>query len=360
MSKTSSIIEINGNRYDAVSGRLLGAAKKAAHHIKNPISNLTIDGFTKPANAIRRSAVKRSIHTTGRHTPTGTWRRKPEHSKTLMRSVVKKPAQAKPADKIVSRTLSPDHARASRAANVAQNSKVQRFGLLSFSRGSGAKSGEVITPQKTTKSYRSAALSVGLPAVISNTSHHKLERLLDYALAHADAHKKTLDKRARDRRKFGRLPRWLAIGLVLLVAAGVVGFIVWRKVPQASLKLAATKAHINASLPAPISGYKIGPITSAENAVITTVQSTTDSSKKYTVTEKLSNQPAASLAAATASKATAGTQVQTVQDADKTYVLSQDEDKGTAACTKGSNTISVEGVGLNVAQLLEAAKNACD
>ena len=352
VSKTSSIIEINGNRYDAVSGRLLGAAKKAAYHIKTPISNLTIDGFTKPAKAIRRSAVKRSIHT---------MRRKPEHSKTLMRSVVKKPARARPDDKIQSHTLSPDYARASRAANVTQNSKVQRFGLLSFSRGSEAKSGEVITAQKTTKSHRSAALSVGLPAVITNSSHHKLERLLDYALAHADAHKKSLDKSARDKRKlFGRIPKWLAIGLVLLVAAGVVGFIVWRKVPQASLKLAATKAGVNASLPAPISGYKIGPITSAENAVITTVQSITDSSKKYTVTEKLSNQPATSLAAATASKATASTQVQTVQDADKTYVLSQDEDKSTAACTKGSNTISVEGVGLNVAQLLEAAKNACD
>lgn len=361
VSKTSSIIEINGNRYDAVSGRLLGAAKKAAQHIKNPISNLTIDGFTKPARAIRKSALKRSIHAMGRQAPAGTWHRKPERSKTLMRSVVKKPAQVKSEDKITSRTLSPDHARASRAAGVAQNSKVQRFGLLPFSRHSEAKSGEVISSSKTARSHRSAAVSVAMPTVISQTSHNRLERLLDYALAHADAHKKLSDKKARSRRRlFGRVPKWLAICLVVLVVAGVVGFIVWRKVPQASLKLAAAKAGVNASLPAPISGYKIGPITAAENAVITTVLSTTDSSKKYTVTEKSSNQPVASLAAATTSKATASTQVQTVQDQDKTYVISQDEDKSTAACTKGSNTISVEGIGLNVAELLEAAKNACD
>ena len=361
VSKTPSIIEINGNRYDAVSGRLLGAAKKAAQHIKNPIGNLTIDGFTKPARAIKKSAVRRSIHALGRHAPTSTWRRKTDRSKTLMRSVVKKPARAKSEDKIASRTLSPDHARAYRAAGVAQNSKVQRFGLLPFSRYSGAKSGEVMSSSKTARSHRSAAVSVALPTVIGQTSHHRLERLLDYALAHADAHKKLLDKRARSRRKlFGHVPKWLAICLAVLVVAGVVGFIVWRKVPQASLKLAAAKAHVNASLPAPISGYKIGPITAAENAVIITCLATTDSSKKYTVTERLSNQPLASLAAATTSNATASTQVQTVQDQDKTYVISQDENKSTAACTKGSNTISVEGIGLNVAELLEAAKNACD
>lgn len=352
MSKTPSTIEINGNRYDAVSGRLLGAAKKAAHHIKKPISNLTIDGFTRPARAIKKSAVKRSIHTIYR---------KPERSKTLMRSIVKKPARAKPEDKIVSRTLSPDHARASRAATVAQNSKVQRFGLTAFSRNSEAKSGEVISSSKTTSSHRSAAVSVALPTVIGQTSHHRLERLLDYALAHADAHKKLLDKRARNRRKlFGRLPKWLAICLVVLVVAGAAGFIVWRKVPQASLKLAAAKAGVNAKLPTPISGYRIESITASQNAVITTMQSTSDSSKKYTVTEKASTQPTESLAAAAAASAPGSSQqVQTVQDQGRTYILTQDKDKSTAVCTNGHNTLSIEGV-LDVAELSEAYKNACD
>ncbi len=148
------------------------------------------------------------------------------------------------------------------------------------------------------------------------------------------------------------------VSLLVLGLAAATLFVVWHKVPQASLKLAATKAHVNASLPTPISGYKIGPITALENAVITTIQSTSDSSKKYTVTEQVSNQPAASLAA-NASVGNRGQQVQTVQDKDKIYVLSQDSSKSTAACTKGANTISVEAEKLNVAQLLEAAKNAC-
>jgi general stress protein 26 len=120
-------------------------------------------------------------------------------------------------------------------------------------------------------------------------------------------------------------------------------------------------SHVNASMPSPISGYKIGTISSQENAVITTIQSTTDSSKKYTVTEQASNQPAASLAATAAGTTTSGStaQVQTVQDQDKTYVLSQDKNKSMAACVKGANTVNVEASDLNVAQLLEAAKNAC-
>ncbi len=351
MNKTTSIIEINGNRYDAVSGRLIGVVKKAARQAIKPTQGLSIDGFTRRA-AKAGSHAKRAVHEL---------KRRPEHSKTLMRGTLKKPARAKSEDKIKFRGLSPDHARADRARRVPQSSKVQRFGLLPFSRNSEAKTGEVIKPSAGLPIRSSMALSATLPSVMTSASHHKLERLLDYALAHADAHKKSLDESTRAQRKFfGRVPRWLGISLLILIALAVTAFVVWRQVPAASFKLAATKAHLNASMPTPISGYKIGLITSTENAVITTIQSIADSSKKYTVTEQASNQPAASLAASAAT-GTAGhpSQVQTVQDQDKTYVLSQDKNKSTAACTKGTNTVSVEGADLNVAQLLEAAKNAC-
>lgn len=359
VSKTTSIIEINGNRYDAVTGQLIGAAKKAAHHIRKPISNLTIDGFTRPAKAIRKSALKRSVHSL---------QRKPQRSKTLMRSIVNRPGQAKAEGKIKSRGLSQDHARVSRAALVAKDNKVHRFGLLPFSRTSEAKIGEIVAGSSVSPHGRSAmqppvhgsaATSVALPAVVSSASHHRLERLLDYALAHADAHKKALDKSSRARRMFfGRIPRWLVFSLIFISSAAIIGLVVWQKVPQASLRLAATQANVNASLPAPIDGYRIGPITAKENAVVTTMESTTDSSKIYIVTESAFSQPAASLED-DASVAAGSAKVQTVQDQDKTYILSQDEEIGTATCTKGSNTISVEGR-LDVSQLLEAAKNACN
>ncbi len=351
MNKATSIIEINGNRYDAVTGQLIGVAKKAAHHIKKPINGLSIDGFSKPARAIKQSATGRSVQAAGR---------KPERARTLMRSIVKKSAEAKSEAKIKARGLSPDHARASRAAAISQDGRVQRFGLLPFSKRSNqaAKSGEVISKHVGSPAQPSATLAVAPPSVMGSAAHHRLERLLDYALAHADAHKKSLERSNKARRKiFGKIPRWLAITIVGIVAAAAIGIFVWQKMPAASLKLAAARAHVNASLPTPISGYKIGSITASQNAVITTMLSTSDSSKKYTVTEKASTQPTESLAAA-ASASGSGQQVQTVQDQGRTYILAQDKDKSTAACTNGHNTTIIEGP-LDPAELSEAYKNAC-
>lgn len=353
MNKATSIIEINGNRYDAVSGRLIGAVKNAAHRALKPAQGLSIDGFTR--HAVRAGAhAKRSVHEL---------KRRPQHSKTLMRATVTKSARAKSEDKIVFRGLSPDHARADRARRVPQDSKVKRFGLTSFSRSHEAKTTEVIKPSASLPIRSIVATSATLPSVMTSASHHKLERLLDYALAHADAHKKSLDQSTRSGRKFfGRLPRWLGIGLFILVALAVAGFIIWRQVPAASFKLATIKAHVNASMPAPISGYKVGTISSRENTVITTMQSTSDSSKKYTVTERASSQPAASLAANAANGLSGSSaQVQTVQDQGNTYIFSQEGNKSIAFCTKGGNTVTVESESgdLPADQQHDAAKNAC-
>lgn len=356
MNKTSSIIEINGNRYDAVTGQLIGAAKKAAQQIKKPLNGLSIDGFSRPARAIKKSATQRSVAAAGRQ---------PQRAKTLMRSIVKKSARVKSETKIKTGNLSTNHARAARAAQIPKDTKVQRFGVLAFSRKSNqlAKSGEVMDRHAASPTRPSATLAVALPRVMGSAAHHRLERLLDYALAHADAHKKSLERSDKARRKFfGKVPRWLAFSIIGLLVIAAIGFLAWQKMPAASLKLAATKARVNASLPTPISGYKIGPITSSHNAVITTIQSVTDSSKKYTVTEMASTQPTASLAAAAAASATgSGQQVQTVQDQDKTYVLFEDGTKSIATCTRGSNTISIEApIGtLNIAEKSEAVKNAC-
>ena len=351
MNKATSIIEINGNRYDAVSGRLIGAVKKAAYHAMKPARGLSIDGFTRRA-AKANVHAKRSGHELKRH---------PEHSKTLMRAAVKKPARAKSEDNIKFRGLSPDHARADRARRVPQSSKVQRFGLTAFTHSPGAKTGEVIAPSPSSPARSAMAATATLPSVITNASHYKLERLLDYALAHADAHKKSLDQSTRAHRKlFGRLPRWLAISLLTVVLGTVIGFVVWHQMPAASFKLATTKAHINANMPTPISGYKIGPITSTQNAVTTTIQSISDSSKKYTVTQQAYSQPEASLAASATTGASGNSfQVQTVKDQDKTLLISQDKDKSTVTCTNGNNTVSVTASGLDPAQVIEAGKNAC-
>lgn len=134
MSKSSSIIEINGNRYDAVSGQLIGSVKKVASRVIPGNPTLSIDGFrrAKPSSAKQ---------------PAKNLQRKPERSKTLMRSTVKKPAKTKLTSKIQTRTLSSNPARATRAKQVHQHAKVQRFGVLNMSRPrkSQVATGEVIS-----------------------------------------------------------------------------------------------------------------------------------------------------------------------------------------------------------------------
>lgn len=289
VNKTASIIEINGNRYDAVSGRLVGVAKKAANHIRRPIDGLSIDGF-KPAKVVKKSAVRRSIHA---------WQRKPERSRTLMRNSVKKPARGQTESEVKTRGLLPNYAREARAADVVKDSKVQRFGMLSFSsksKGGQAKIGEIMPRGANFLAATSASISTTLPA-IGSASHRKLERLLDYALANADAHKKAEQSRRSHRKYFGRLPRWAAVCLLIFVLAIVLSLFVWYKVPVASMKLAATKAHINASLPTLPEGFKASQSKVEDNSVVTEAS---NGNLKLRYIQKLSQEPISSLVAASA------------------------------------------------------------
>lgn len=283
MNKATSIIEINGNRYDAVSGQLAGAVKRVARQAIKPAQGLSIDGFTRRA-AKSGAHAKRAVHEL---------KRRPEHSKTLMRTAVKKPVRAKSEDKIKSRGLSADRARADRARRVPQSSKVQRFGLTAFSRNSEAKTGEVIKPIPNSTSRSAMAATATLPSVMTNVSHYKLERLLDYALAHADAHKKLLDQSTdAHRRFFGRLPRWLSVVLIVLLAGVIAGFILWQKMPEASLKLASVQSHIPATMPKLPVGFKVTQ-SRVENGSVVTEASSGD--VKLTYIQKLSREPTSSL-----------------------------------------------------------------
>lgn len=289
MNKATSIIEINGRSYDAVSGRLIGAVKKATYQAIKPAQGLSIDGFTRRKTAKDTARSKRSVHGLNRRL---------EHSKTLMRATVKKPVRAKSEDKIKFRSLSPDHARIDRARRIPKSSKVQRFGLLPHSRNPEAKTGEVIAPSSNLPARSAMAATATLPSVTTSASHYKLERLLDYALAHADAHKKSLDESTRAQRKFlGRLPRWLGIVLIVLVAGIIAGFILWQKMPEASLKLASVQSHIPATMPKLPPGFKAAQSRVENGSVVTEALS---GDIKLTYIQKPSHEPTSSLASTNA------------------------------------------------------------
>lgn len=138
-------------------------------------------------------------------------------------------------------------------------------------------------------------MALAMPSA-QNVSHQKLERLLDYALAHADAHKRSLEDSQRQHRKLlSRYPRWLTFGVLLIVLAVAIGFLVWHRLPEASLRLAATKAHVPASLPTFPQGYKIRA-TKIENGSVVT-EAVNSQSDLITVIQKVVAKPSQSLAA---------------------------------------------------------------
>jgi hypothetical protein len=79
VSKRSNVIEVNGKRYDALTGRLLTGPASI------PRTGIVMDGVAKPKSATRNTTSAHTAHKVHQTT---------ERSKTLMRSAVRKPVPA--------------------------------------------------------------------------------------------------------------------------------------------------------------------------------------------------------------------------------------------------------------------------
>ncbi len=302
MAKSASVIEINGNRYNAVNGQLLGAVKKVAAQMKMPAGG-AIDGLVRrPSSVINKTrSANYKAHGT---------RRPLQHSQTLMRAAVKRPTLSKSQDQ-ESKLHKPHVAAASpdrvlRAKTIIKNSRIEHFGKLR------AKSSSIVTrrPQAISPATRpslaasssaaaSTSLSKPLPSMVTSASHQQLERLLDQALIQADAHKQALRSRTKGWRRFMFASKWLTLCASSLAVLLLGGFFAWQNIPQVSMRVAATRAHVSASVPAytPL-GYSYAAPVSANNGKVSISYKTPgNSDKSYTITQQASNWDSSSLAA---------------------------------------------------------------
>src|SRR5438105_3709895 len=78
VSKSISVVEINGNRYDAVTGQLVGVVEKIAKQVKTPVGGSSIDGFARRSSIV---GAAQAVH------------RRAQRSQTLMRTAVKRPSK---------------------------------------------------------------------------------------------------------------------------------------------------------------------------------------------------------------------------------------------------------------------------
>ena len=352
VTRKPSVIEINGNRYDAITGQLLAAVKKTSSHLAHPIRGPVIDGFRRKLPTSKAQTV---------HSRT-------QRSKTLMRSVVAKPVQAKDQSSKLkppkARTSAVAMTRLSRAMNLAKDSHVKRFGhpvgrskltpSHAASRSKPTLSDDIISPRPASGS---AAMAIRpLPSMITSVSHHRLERMLDEALIRADAHKQAMKGRLSGQRRlswrFRFIPRWLIITLMILILASVGAYAAWRYIPEVSIKFASIRAQIKGSVPDYVpSGFKFaGPIKYQSGAISLMYKSSIDGSY-FTITQQASNWDSSSLEANTIAD---GSQVQTSQ-VKGTTVYIYDANKQATWVNHGIRYVIMDEAQLNSDELLKIA-----
>lgn len=137
--------------------------------------------------------------------------------------------------------------------------------------------------------------------MITSASHYQLERLLDWALVHADAHKQSLEEATGGhRRVWRRLRRWprtltIIMPLIILLTAAIC--ITYLKVPSLAIKFADWRSGVAASVPAySPSGFKLaGAPTYQPGQVNLTYQA--GSGQGYQISQRTSNWDSASLLA---------------------------------------------------------------
>jgi hypothetical protein len=312
-NSSTSIIEINGKRYDAVTGQLIGAVKRVARQVKPAVG--VIDGFVRRPSG--RKTTNQTIRSAPQQRHVQNIQRQPQKSQTLMRRAVARYTQVlasndNPRPKARSTKLRPSQTL--RAKTVAQNDKVNRFGNPLNTAKAIMKNtplvGQVITRPTALTAPQSgvvAASTQAMPSLVASVSPRNLERLLDEALTRADYHKDMIRRQLAGNSLWGRIklmPRWLSIGVSSLVVLLLGSFFAWQNIPQVSMRLATNEAHVSASIPSytPV-GFAIAvPVSHTNKAVTIEFKSSEDSSQTFSITQQASNWDSSTLAASVGAK----------------------------------------------------------
>lgn len=354
-----NVIELNGKRYDAITGAYLGGGDgkpyvppSATYSKKGPgkTSGRHIDGFIKPAGAhpkvikpaptkpvAKHAHVKpiakpaamgkpvASAHlpkpatqpahkshkpahepnktaTSAKRTPVAVKPHRPEHAKTLMRHVVRKPAHSiKPAIK----TQAPAEIASQPASSILFKPSVSRIDedrlkrAKAIAKYSGIRHFMPVKPDYSPKlmenTPRHAPAGVPVIAVRPVPAHahgHKAATskqrthtdIFEAAIARADSHKQPTH-RAAHRSKHRRLVNTLAVVGAFLVIGG---FVTYLNMPNIELHVASIQAGFKADMPDyKPAGYALqGGVQRNGNTISLRFQS---GENRYTITQQPSD-----------------------------------------------------------------------
>ncbi|HSX08139.1 MAG TPA: DUF4367 domain-containing protein [Candidatus Saccharimonadales bacterium] len=336
MSKTN-IIELNGKRYDALTGNLLGEGTAVAargHGAPAGHRGRFIDGFVKTpknlstnntqqlAQPVRHAPfipvspvpAKKAAHAP-KHTPNHVTAHQPEHAKTLMRTVVKKPSN-KPALKIHTPTemaaapvsalvpklsvskVDPD--RSARAQDIKKSEAVKKFSPSQQQRPALQRAAITVTPVRArvttpVPAHRAAPVQMSTPATAAPrpATPAKPADIFEAAIAHATSHEQQPPAHfSKKRRARKRLVNVMAGFAAALVIAGFIGYL---NAPNIELRVASVRAGFHATLPSyqPVGYAMTRSVQTHGNQIAVSFHS--DNGSGFKLTQQASNWDSATL-----------------------------------------------------------------
>src|SRR5581483_11764462 len=317
----ASVVELNGRKYDAVTGELLDASEKPRHAA--PSKGTAMD-FVRPAtNGVRQHIVpavpQTPKHATSRKTdltrvtPKHVAAHQPQHAQTLMRRAVSKPgASFKKQAKATSHTgalvkqpdlaivpkqaaVTVDESRLKRAHHVPRSKLVRHFDTLSYAR---AAAGTPQQPVARTQARPTATLPVSVQAPIHRDtrqiSQSAIARpaprqtsvdIFERALAQANSHRQPYHPVKRKPKKTHGGRAVLSIAASSLAILLIVGFIAYQNASAIQLRLASSRAGISATLPRwKPTGFALGKFAYAPGTV-TVNYANPQTNSSFTITQ---------------------------------------------------------------------------
>jgi hypothetical protein len=307
VAKKSNIIELNGKRYDAFSGQLLdntgtpiGPAVNRGVSIDGVVSGgKSAAGVVKPLQSGR--PISDMIRVPAKHAAP----HKPTSSQTLMRHAVHKPeGSLKPkaqhrtdvlvkqpsiavAPKMSSYQLDPK--RVQRAQLTPHHPEARRYALDRRNLTPTAQVSRPAAPVKPAIAPVHADASAVPLRQPAKPQAHSID-IFERALAEANSHiARPLTRRQTRRRRQIIGSRALSIGAASLAVLLVVGFFGWQAKANLTMRYAAAKSGVAASLPGyKPSGFTAGKFTYSPGLVAITYKNA-HSGDNFAVIEKSSS-----------------------------------------------------------------------
>ncbi len=272
------IIELNGKRYDALTGHQLSVS--ASKNLSSHHTAKSMDGLSHRPHPPRKvSATSSQPH-------------KPQKAHTLMRNAVRRPvtqvapAKPTPLQKHASVSTFPsDKKRLERAKKAHQSHLIRRFGPEVM----GAK----VAAAKN-------APKVALQAV-SNSVVQRSQPFQN-ALAAATGHQQPKVRKTpihhRAARKLHLSPKVVNAAALSLAAIFIVGFFVYQNIPNLAMRVASMRADVEGSLPSyKPSGFSLSSAIQYKPGQITLGYKSKSDDRNFQITQRASDWDSQSLLA---------------------------------------------------------------